>query len=185
MEYKEHHLKGVIEFTPKKFGDSRGWFMESYNRQVLEEIGITATFVQDNQSCSSKNVLRGLHFQKPPFSQAKLVRVLSGRALDVVVDIRKDSPTYGQHLTVELDAEKANSLFIPIGFAHGFLTLDDNTNFFYKCSDHYNKESEGGLLWNDPALGINWNTENPVISESDKILPGITNFITPFKKPIL
>src|SRR6478609_3927815 len=182
MEYKEHHLKGVIEYTPKKFGDSRGWFMESYNRQALEDIGINATFVQDNQSLSGKNVLRGLHFQKPPFGQAKLVRVLSGRALDVVVDIRNDSPTYGQHLTVILDAEKSNQLFIPIGFAHGFLTLEDNTTFFYKCSDYYNKESEGGLLWNDPALGINWNVTDPIVSEKDQILPGITDFITPFKK---
>ena len=139
MEYTEHYLKGVIEYTPRKISDSRGWFMESYNRQELEKLGVKVAFVQDNISLSGKNVLRGLHFQKPPFAQAKLVRVLSGRALDVIVDIRKNSPTYGQHLKVVLDTEKSNQLFIPAGFAHGFLTLEDNTTFFYKCSDYYNK----------------------------------------------
>jgi len=180
MEYKEHHLKGVIEYTPKKFGDSRGWFMESYNRQELEKLGVNVAFVQDNQSFSTKNVLRGLHFQKPPFAQAKLVRVLSGKALDVIVDIRRDSPTYGQHLTVELDAERSNQLFVPVGFAHGFLTLEDNTTFFYKCSDYYNKESEGGLLWNDPDLGINWNVSDPIVSEKDLVQPTFKDFISPF-----
>jgi dTDP-4-dehydrorhamnose 3,5-epimerase len=180
MEYKEHYLKGVIEYTPRKFGDSRGWFMESYNRQALEKAGVDAVFVQDNQSFSVKNVLRGLHFQKPPFAQAKLVRVLSGKALDVIVDIRKDSPTYGQHLTVLLDAETSNQLYVPVGFAHGFLTLEDNTTFFYKCSDYYNKESEGGLLWNDPELGIEWNATDPVVSDKDQILPGIKDFVSPF-----
>ncbi|MFC5271162.1 dTDP-4-dehydrorhamnose 3,5-epimerase [Adhaeribacter terreus] len=180
MEYKEHHLKGVIEYTPKKFGDERGWFMESYNRQALEKLGVNVAFVQDNQSFSVKNVLRGLHFQKPPFAQAKLVRVLSGKALDVVVDIRKGSPTYGQHLKVVLDAEQSNQLFIPAGFAHGFLTLEDNTTFFYKCSDYYNKESEGGLLWNDPALNIDWNVTDPIVSEKDQVLPGLEGFISAF-----
>src|SRR5688572_3921261 len=180
MEYKEHHLKGVIEYTPKKFGDSRGWFMESYNRQELEKLGVNVAFVQDNQSFSTKNVLRGLHFQKPPFAQAKLVRVLSGKALDVIVDIRRDSPTYGQHLTVELDAERSNQLFVPVGFAHGFLTLADNTTFFYKCSDYYNKESEGGLLWNDPDLGINWNVSDPIVSDKDLVQPTFKDFISPF-----
>lgn len=181
MEYKEHYLKGIIEYTPKKFGDSRGWFMESYNRQALEKLGINAAFVQDNQSFSTKNVLRGLHFQKPPFAQAKLVRVLSGRALDVVVDIRRDSATYGQHLTVVLDAEQSNQLFIPAGFAHGFLTLEDNTTFFYKCSDYYNKESEGGLLWNDPELGIDWNVADPIVSDKDLVQPTFKDFVSPFK----
>ena len=155
--------------------------MESYNRQSLEKLGVNVAFVQDNQSFSTKNVLRGLHFQKPPFAQAKLVRVLSGRALDVIVDIRKDSPTYGQHLTVELDAERSNQLFIPAGFAHGFLTLEDDTTFFYKCSDYYNKESEGGLLWNDPDLGINWNVTDPIVSDKDLVQPTFKDFITPFK----
>ena len=180
MEYIEHRLKGVIEYTPKKIGDSRGWFMESYNRQALEKLGVNVAFVQDNQSFSFKNVLRGLHFQKPPFAQAKLVRVLTGRALDVIVDIRKDSPTYGQHLMVELDAEKSNQLFIPAGFAHGFLNLEDNTTFFYKCSDYYNKESEGGLLWNDPDLNISWNVTDPVISDKDLVQPVFKDFISPF-----
>ena len=180
MEYKEHHLKGVIEYTPRKVSDARGWFMESYNRQALEDAGVNVSFVQDNISFSVKNVLRGLHFQKPPFAQAKLVRVLSGKALDVVVDIRPDSPTYGQHVKVILDAEQSNQLFIPAGFAHGFLTLEDNTTFFYKCSDYYNKESEGGLLWNDPDLNIDWNVTDPIVSDKDLVQPKFEGFISPF-----
>ncbi len=180
MEYKKHFLEGVVEYTPRKFGDPRGWLMESYNKRVLEAAGVEADFVQDNQSFSVKNVLRGLHFQKPPYAQAKLVRVLTGRALDVMVDIRKDSPTYGKHLTVILDAEQSNQVFIPVGFAHGFLTLEDNTTFFYKCSNYYNKESEGGLIWNDPALNIDWNVQDPIVSDKDQVLPTLQELNSPF-----
>lgn len=171
MEVIKHFLEGVIEFTPRQFKDSRGWFMESYNEQALKEIGIDVKFVQDNQSVSLKNVLRGLHFQRPPYAQAKLVRVVSGKVLDVVVDLRKDSKTYGQHLTCVLDSESNNQLFIPEGFAHGFLALEENTNFMYKCSAYYNHASEGGLIWNDPDLNIDWNVENPLVSDKDQILP--------------
>lgn len=180
MEYKKHFIEGVVEFFPKQFKDSRGWFMESYNHQAMAASGMEIEFVQDNQSVSAKNVLRGLHFQKPPYAQAKLVRVITGSALDVIVDIRKGSATYGQHLKVLLSAEQNNQLFIPVGFAHGFLALEDNTTFFYKCSDYYNNQSEGGLCWNDPALNIDWNVENPIVSDKDQILPGITNFDSPF-----
>ncbi|MDX5348797.1 MAG: dTDP-4-dehydrorhamnose 3,5-epimerase [Hymenobacteraceae bacterium] len=180
MEIKEYPIKGVVELFPKIFGDARGSFMESYNRKVMESVGIDVEFVQDNQSVSSKNVLRGLHFQKPPFAQAKLVRVAKGKALDVAVDIRKDSPTYGQHVTCLLDAEKGNMLYVPEGFAHGFVALEDDTLFMYKCSNYYNKESEGGIIWNDPELNIDWGVENPLVSEKDEILPRFEVFESVF-----
>ena len=137
-------------------------------------------FVQDNESKSGKNVLRGLHFQKPPFAQGKLVRVIQGKVLDVAVDIRKGSPTYGKYHSVELDAESKRMFYIPEGFAHGFLTLEENTIFAYKCTNYYNKESEGSLLWCDEEIGIDWNVENPVLSDKDKISPLFKDFISPF-----
>ena len=137
-------------------------------------------FVQDNQSLSQKGVLRGLHFQAPPYAQAKLVRVISGAVLDVVVDIRKNSPTYGKHFDIELNAENKIMFFIPAGFAHGFATLADQTLFAYKCSNYYNKNSEGTILWNDPDLNINWNIENPLLSEKDLTGKSLRDFVSPF-----
>ncbi|AMM51246.1 dTDP-4-dehydrorhamnose 3,5-epimerase [Rufibacter sp. DG15C] len=180
MEFKRHQLEGVVEIFPKVFEDSRGVFLETYTARMFNEVGITDNFVQDNQSISKIGVLRGLHFQKPPYAQAKLVSVFYGRVLDVIVDIRQDSPTYGQHLTCELTSEKHNILYIPEGFAHGFVALEEGTVFQYKCSNYYNKESEGGLLWNDPALGIEWDIENPLVSEKDEILPTLAQIESPF-----
>lgn len=142
--------------------------------------GIHLNFVQDNQSLSQKGAVRGLHFQAPPFEQGKLVRVVKGAVRDVVVDIRKNSATYGQHFSIDLTEENQLMFWIPPGFAHGFETLEDNTIFLYKCTNLYNKESEGGLLWKDPALGIKWQTAEPIVSDKDQILPTLNNFISPF-----
>lgn len=170
MQVIKTAIEGVVEVIPDVFGDERGYFFESYNRQKFLAVGITEEFLQDNQSFSIKGVLRGLHFQKEPYAQGKLVRVISGKVLDVAVDIRKNSPTYGQHVSVVLDAKKNNMLYIPPGMAHGFATLEDAI-FSYKCTNVYHKTSEGGILWNDPALKIDWQLENPIVSEKDQILP--------------
>ncbi|WP_139925471.1 dTDP-4-dehydrorhamnose 3,5-epimerase [Hymenobacter sp. DG01] len=180
MEFKYFAIQGVVEIQPRVFGDARGAFFESFSAQKMTEAGIIGEWVQDNQSRSDRGVVRGLHFQKPPFTQAKLVRVAQGRALDVIVDIRKDSPTYGQHLMVELDSERYNMLYVPPGFAHGFTALEDNTLFLYKCTNYYAPQSEGGLLWNDPALGIQWGVENPTVSAKDQILPTLAELDSPF-----
>lgn len=168
MEIKETNIEDVVEIQPRVFDDSRGYFFESYQKEKYTE-ALGCEFVQDNQSFSIKGVLRGLHFQKPPYAQAKLVSVSKGRVLDVAVDIRKGSPTFGQHVAVELDAQKNNMLFVPVGFAHGFVALEDCV-FQYKCSNYYHKESESGLLWNDPVLNINWQVSDPLISNKDEIL---------------
>ncbi|OON67740.1 dTDP-4-dehydrorhamnose 3,5-epimerase [Hymenobacter sp. CRA2] len=183
MEVIQHPLSGVIELVPRIFGDARGVFFESYSARTLaEKAGIGEEWVQDNQSISSAGVLRGLHFQRPPYAQAKLVRVARGRAYDVAVDIRRDSPTYGQYTAALLDAERANMLYIPVGFAHGFLALDDDTVFLYKCSNYYHPASEGGLLWNDPAIGIDWGWTGgaPNVSPKDEILPKLADLDSPF-----
>jgi dTDP-4-dehydrorhamnose 3,5-epimerase len=180
MKIIETPLKGLYVIEPKVFKDERGYFYESYNQKIFQNAGITDIFVQDNQSLSQKNVVRGLHFQSPPFAQAKLVRVIKGAVLDVVVDIRKNSPTYGKHYAIELTEENFLMLYIPIGFAHGFATLEDNTIFAYKCSNFYNKESEDTILWNDPDLNINWNFKNPILSEKDKNGKLFRDFISPF-----
>ena len=161
-------LKGLVVIQPKVFEDSRGYFYEPYNKKTLEAMGISDDFVQDNQSMSQKGVVRGLHFQNPPFAQAKLVRVIQGAVWDVVVDIRKDSPTYGEYYGIELSAQNKTILYIPAGFAHGFKTLEDNTVFLYKCSNYYNKASEDSILWNDPDVGINWNISDPILSDKDR-----------------
>jgi dTDP-4-dehydrorhamnose 3,5-epimerase len=166
MEFRQSSIKGLVEITPRLFRDERGVFFESYTEKLFKENGINAVFVQDNQSFSVKNVLRGLHFQKPPFAQGKLVRVIKGKVLDVAVDIRKDSPTYGQHEAVILDAEKCNMLYVPQGFAHGFLALEESI-FAYKCTNYYHKESESGIIWDDPDIKINWGIKNPLISGKD------------------
>ncbi len=179
MEIIEHKLKGVVEIIPKVFGDERGYFFESFSVQKLEEF-LPCNFVQDNESFSTAGVVRGLHFQKPPHAQAKLVRVVKGRVLDVAVDIRKSSPTYGQYVAVELNTEKHNLLYVPEGFAHGFSVLEDCI-FQYKCSNYYNKEAEGGIVFNDPELQINWGVESPLVSDKDIVLPNLHDLKSVFQ----
>lgn len=167
-------IPDVKLITPKKFGDDRGFFSETYNRKNFAEHGIDLEFVQDNHSLSAeKGTVRGLHFQAPPFAQDKLVRVTHGRVLDVAVDLRKNSPTYGQHVSAELSAENWAQLLVPAGFAHAFCTLEDNTEFLYKVTNYYSKNHDFGLLWNDPALGIDWpvTAEDAVLSDKDQALP--------------
>jgi len=173
-------ISDLILLQPTIFNDERGYFFESYNLETLKKIGIGDIFVQDNQSCSKKNVIRGLHFQVPPFAQAKLVRVIKGAALDVVVDLRKESPTYGQHFSVLLSAENKLQLFIPVGFAHGFATLEEDTIFAYKCSNIYHKDSERSILFNDKDLNINWNIENPIVANKDLQAICFKDFVSPF-----
>ncbi len=180
MEILETHIKDLLIIKPKVFEDTRGYFFESYNEDVFKKNGIDAHFKQDNQSLSNTGVLRGLHFQAPPFDQGKLVRVINGAVLDVAVDIRKNSPTYGQNVTIELTEENKTMFYIPPGFAHGFLTLRDNTIFSYKCTNVYNKASEGTVLWNDENINISWNIENPILSEKDLIGTPFKNFVSPF-----
>lgn len=180
MEIIDTAIPELKIIQPKVFGDARGYFFESYHKERLAELGLTADFVQDNQSLSAKNVIRGLHFQKPPFAQGKLVRVITGRAMDVAVDIRRGSPTYGKHVNTLLSAEKNNMFWIPEGFAHGFVALEDNTIFAYKTTNYYNKASEDAIRWNDPDLHIAWNIDQPIISEKDKISQFFKDFDTPF-----
>lgn len=168
MEFIKTPIEGLIIIKPKIFTDSRGYFFESFNKKIFAKNGIDIDFVQDNQSLSQKGTVRGLHLQNSPFAQAKLVRVIKGKVLDIAVDIRKNSPTYGQHYSCELSEENQVQFFIPTGFAHGFATLEDNTIFSYKCSNFYNKESEDSIYWNDPDLKINWGVEKPILSEKDK-----------------
>lgn len=178
----EYPLAGLKLITPKKFGDNRGFFSETYNAEMLAELGIRERFVQDNHSLSvEKGTVRGLHFQSPPHAQAKLVRVSRGSILDVAVDLRRGSPTYGQHVAVELSAENWHQLFIPVGFAHGFCTLAPNTELQYKVSDYYAPECDGGILWNDPALAIAWpDFAGAQLSPKDLTLPRFEEFDTPF-----
>lgn len=172
-------LKDLLLISPKVHYDERGYFMESYNKKNLDN-HIKIEFVQDNESQSQKNVLRGLHFQKPPYGQAKLVQVISGSVLDVAVDLRKNSSTYGKYFKHILSSENKKQMFIPVGFAHGFLCLEDNTIFSYKCSNYYHKESEGSILWNDPNLAIDWEIENPILAEKDKSAEKFLTFENPF-----
>ena len=167
MEIIKTHIDGLLIIKPRVFSDDRGYFFESFRSDLLNFTGTEITFIQDNESMSQRGVLRGLHFQNPPFAQAKLVRVVSGAVLDVAVDIRTGSKTFGQHAKIELSGNNKTMLFIPEGFAHGFLTLADNTIFQYKCSRYYNKESEGCIFWNDPDLNIDWGISSPVVSEKD------------------
>lgn len=178
MTFTPTNLQGCYIIEPKIINDERGYFMESFNEARFEAgTGIKAHFVQDNQSYSTKGVLRGLHYQTGEHAQAKLVRVLKGEVLDVAVDIRPGSETYGGHVAVLLSAENQKQLFVPRGFAHGFIVLSDTAAFFYKCDNFYNKESEGGIIYNDPALNINWGMpdEELIISEKDTVLPTIEN----------
>jgi len=172
-------IKDLLVISPKVFEDNRGYFLESYNKKNLASL-LNVDFVQDNESKSQKNVLRGLHFQKPPHAQGKLVRVITGSVLDVAVDLRKKSTTYGKYFKHILSAENKNQLYIPEGFAHGFLVLEDETIFSYKCTKYYNKESEESLLWNDSTLNINWEIEDPLISDKDKNANIFSKFTSPF-----
>jgi dTDP-4-dehydrorhamnose 3,5-epimerase len=174
-------IKDVFIIEPIVLKDERGVFFESFQQQKFNElIGAEITFVQENESISKKDVLRGLHFQKPPFAQGKLVRVIAGSVIDVAVDIRKNSPTYGKHVAVELSAENKRQLWIPAGFAHGFVSLEDDTVFQYKCTNYYNKAAEDALLWNDETLGINWEIQQPILSPKDELATTFNSFISPF-----
>lgn len=169
-------IQGLIEIHPAFFPDDRGWFMESFKRSSLKSVGIETDFNQDNISFSTKGVLRGLHFQKGPYAQAKLVWVLQGAVRDVVVDVRSGSATFGKSYSLILDATRKNMLFIPEGFAHGFYALEDSL-FQYKCSSEYQPGSEGGIVWNDPGLLINWEASEPIISPKDAALPTLSELV--------
>ncbi|MDG1333078.1 MAG: dTDP-4-dehydrorhamnose 3,5-epimerase [Crocinitomicaceae bacterium] len=173
-------IEGLLILEPRVFKDDRGLFFESFNEKLFNEAAGPIHFIQDNQSVSKKGVLRGLHFQNNPHAQGKLVRVAQGAVIDVAVDIRKESPTYGQHVAVELTAENNKQFWIPEGFAHGFVALEDNTIFCYKCTDYYAPDCEGSLLWNDPDLNIDWGIENPLVSEKDKVATKFTIFASSF-----
>lgn len=164
-------IEGLLIVEPDVFADERGFFLESYNVTRYAQAGIGETFVQDNLSQSKRGVLRGLHYQAPPLAQGKLVQVIRGSVLDVAVDIRFGSPTFGKYVTVELSEENKKQFWIPAGFAHGFLSLEDDTLFAYKCTNVYSKEHDRGVRWNDPAIGIEWGTETPIISEKDQQHP--------------
>ena len=170
MPFTQTSIPGLLIFDPKVFEDSRGYFFESYNQEVFRAAGITIDFVQDNQSSSQFGVIRGLHYQLHPYAQTKLLRVFVGSILDVAVDIRKNSPTFGKSFSIELSAENKKQLFIPKGFAHGFSVLSDHAEVFYKCDSFYNKDSEAGILYNDPSLDIDWKIPagKEIISEKDK-----------------
>lgn len=175
MEVIKTDIEGVVIIEPRIFRDDRGYFYESFSQREFEEKVCRTTFVQDNQSKSSYGVLRGLHFQKPPYCQSKLVRCIKGAVLDVAVDLRKGSPTFGKHVSVELTEENHRQLFVPRGFAHGFAVLSEEAVFQYKCDNFYNKESEGAIAWNDPELAIDWRipADKALLSEKDKLNKGI------------
>ena len=181
MKVTRFDIEGLLLLEPRVFEDERGYFLESFNELRYNEfLGGDYRFVQDNISRSSKNVLRGLHFQYPPHAQGKIVSVVKGRVLDVAVDIRKDSPPYGKSQVVELSEEKHDQFWIPPGFAHGFIALEDDTVFSYKCSAYYHPASECTLLWNDPELSIDWQVNNPIISSKDKEGLRFHSFNSPF-----
>jgi dTDP-4-dehydrorhamnose 3,5-epimerase len=171
MELIPTSIPDVKIIKPDVFGDDRGYFFESFHVDKFAAFGITDPFLQDNESRSQKNVLRGLHFQLPPFAQGKLIRVIRGAVLDIAVDIRRNSPTFGKWVSMELTGENKWICWIPAGFAHGFVTLEDDTIFTYKCSAMYNKASEGSILWNDPDLNIDWGITDPLLSDKDRVAP--------------
>lgn len=178
MTIRETKLKGCFIIEPKVFEDKRGYFLESFNQNTFSKlIGRHISFVQDNESYSSRGVLRGLHFQRGEHAQAKLVRVIKGKVLDVAVDVRKESPTYGQHVSIELSGENKKQFFVPRGFAHGFVVLSDTALFSYKCDNFYNKASEGGIIYTDAHLDIDWvlPTKDLIVSEKDLVLPTLEN----------
>ena len=184
MKFARQAIPDVILVTPDRHGDARGYFSETFRANVYEEAGIAGPFVQDNHAYSAEaGVLRGLHFQAPPKAQAKLVRCARGAVLDLAVDIRKSSPTFGQHVSAELSEENGAQLFVPEGFAHGYLTLTADSVVVYKMTAYYARETEGGIAWNDPALGIDWPlpTGTPSLSPKDADLPELANFVSPFE----
>lgn len=182
MPFTKTHIPDLLVFEPKVFEDSRGYFFESYNANTFSAEGVDIKFVQDNQAKSSYGVIRGLHYQQDPYAQTKLVRVLSGAIIDVAVDIRKGSPTYGQVYAIELSAENKKQLLVPKGFAHGYSVISETAEVMYKCDAFYNKQSEGGIAYNDPKLNIDWQISagKAVVSEKDIILPGIDDCINNF-----
>lgn len=184
MDVIKTDIEGVVIIEPKVFGDARGYFFESFNsKEFAEKTGMTINFVQDNESKSSYGVLRGLHFQLPPYAQSKLVRCVKGVVLDVAVDIRKGSPTYGKYVTCELTEDNHRQFFLPKGMAHGFVVLSTEAIFQYKCDDFYHPETEGGIAWNDPCISVQWPlpAEDVALSERDKHHPSFTSFESPFK----
>lgn len=180
MKIISQPAEGLFLFEPTVFADERGVFFESFNARLLQKNGIHEHFVQDNHSVSKNRVIRGLHFQKPPHAQGKLVRVVKGSALDVVVDIRLQSKTYGSHFKFLLSEVNKSILYIPPGFAHGFASLEDDTVFLYKCTAYYHRDSEDGLLWNDPDLGIDWTVTDPLLSAKDLVYKPFSEFKSPF-----
>jgi dTDP-4-dehydrorhamnose 3,5-epimerase len=180
MEVKQTPSPGLLIIHPDIFSDQRGYFFESYNKEKYQKFGLDKEFLQDNQSLSAKGILRGLHFQNPPYAQGKLLSVIKGAVLDVAVDIRKDSKHYGKHFSIVLSEENKIIFWVPEGFAHGFLSLQDNTIFSYKCTQVYHKESEDSILWNDPYLKINWNISDPIVSEKDTNAPHFRDLISMF-----
>lgn len=182
MRYTQTKLDEVVIIEPTIFGDERGYFYESFKEEEFRREVCDTTFAQENQSKSLRGVLRGLHFQAPPHAQSKLVRVVQGRVLDVAVDIRKGSPTYGEHVAIELSAENNKQLFIPRGFAHGFVVLSEEAVFQYKCDNYYDRESEGAIMWNDPTLAIEWGVaeEDITLSAKDKEGCSFKDFDSPF-----
>lgn len=182
MEVIKTDIEGVVIIEPRIFADSRGYFFESYSKREFDEKVRPVDFVQDNESCSSYGVMRGLHFQAPPFTQSKLVRCVKGRVLDVAVDIRKGSPTYGQHVAVELSEDNHSQFFVPRGFAHGFAVLSDIAVFQYKCDNYYAPEADGGISIQDTSLGIDWRIDpsKAILSEKDLRHPLLKDFDSPF-----
>ncbi len=183
MPFSTTPIDDLLVFEPKVWEDERGYFFESFNQNAFDDFGLNVNFVQDNQAKSTYGVLRGLHYQKAPYGQAKLVRVLQGKVLDVAVDIRKDSKTFGQHYTIILSAENKKQLFVPRGFAHGYVVLSETAEFFYKCDNFYNKSAEGGIRYDDERLNIDWNLDlnKAILSEKDTILPRFGEHI-PYEK---
>ena len=182
MVLTKSNIEGLYIIEPLVFEDARGLFFETFNEQkFIKEIGLEIKFVQDNESISKKNVLRGLHYQTPPFAQGKLVRVVCGRALDIALDIRRNSPTYGQFEMIELSSENKKQFWIPPGFAHGFVALEENTIFNYKCTNYYSPVSERTIQWNDANLNIDWNISEPIISEKDQKGLDFATFVTEFE----
>lgn len=182
MKVEKTELEGVFILEPDIFGDDRGWFMESYNKARLKEFGIETDFVQDNQSQSiKKGIVRGIHFQKEPFAQAKIVRCVKGKILDVAVDLRKDSPTYKKWISVELSAENKKQIFIPRGFGHGLVTLEDDTEVFYKADNFYSRECDRGIRYNDGEIGVDWGRGDFILSEKDANAPFLKDSDCEFK----
>lgn len=181
MKFIALDILGLYLIESKLYCDDRGHFYETFREDLLKEnTGFEGSFIQDNESFSHKNVLRGLHFQNPPFAQAKLVRVIQGEVIDVAVDLRKNSPTYGKHQAVRLTDKNKRMFFIPEGFAHGFVTISETAIFSYKCSQIYAPDYEGGILWNDPVLNIDWTVSNPIISPKDNLLVNFDKFVSEF-----